>query len=432
MKQPIELGDRVTRKNLVRNLKHYQSGLDAASAQFQDKENAQRQYANRRWRILNSLDAHLLKFEGRFQNDQNKVLWADTVEDCHDAIREILALYPDEKIQLGKGPIIEETQVRPFLKKQNIRTSELFLDQQLLGLSSEESAHPESAVLDKNAAEISSLITNHSSAEDLNSFIDTRRTKTTGSILITAPSQLISKNGSIVLEDEDGALVKQLQKAKAVICLCGMDRIVNNFSSHRLCRETELMFRIGRRSRNYELILDGTDESIRVFVILVNNGRTDLLASKTFRHVLLDLEGASLTYASTLYRHVISNWGSNAYYNAHDNLRESTRKSSPKSGEVFTDLLSNDPSKSLTGMDEEVFELEMRKRFRDKQKQGIGGKVKHRALLKLGLERAFLNSGGFGIKNALYRQIFNREWRKHRVAPRLAKKSFNQLWTSRK
>lgn len=429
--KPIELGDRLTRKNLVRNLGHFQTNVDAALASFRDKKNVQRQYANRRWRILNNLDAYLLKFEGRFQDEKNKVLWADSTIDARDAVKEVIALFPNEKILLGKGPELQELELRSFLNSESLDFQEMFLDNQLLNISSEERAHPEIAVLDKSESDLSNMILNKSQLDSVDAFIQNNR-KLEGSVLIASPSQLLAEKGSIVFEDEDGLLMKRMANAHAIICLCGIDRIVDSMDSHRVNRDTELMFRTGRASRTYELVTNGKNVRTRFFVVLINNGRTELLKNKNLRNMMLDLEGASLTTSSTLYRHVASNWGSNAFFNPHDNWRIATKKKDFYNADAFADLMSRDPDKSLTGLNEQGIEIELRKRARDRTKGSMGGKVKKKAIMKLGMDRTFLNTGGFGIKNVLYKQIFNREWRKHRNAPRMAKKSFNQLWTSRK
>jgi L-lactate dehydrogenase complex protein LldF len=177
--------------------------------------------------------------------------------------------------------------------------------------------------------------------------------------------------------------------------------------------------------------VDGPDE---MYVILLDNGRSALLAETDQRQALSCIRCGACLNACPIYRTV----GGHAY---------GTTYSGPI-GSVITPYLQGmqefkhlSYASTLCGKCTEVcpVKIDIHKLLlfnrRDSVKKGFTTKTENwvwffwkGAMLK----RTKMDKGGAKLKNFMLKQFFKKQWGERRDLPQIAQKSFNQIWKERK
>ena len=192
----------------------------------------------------------------------------------------------------------------------------------------------------------------------------------------------------------------------------------------------------GQNLTVYNTILSGprqadeTDGPEEMYVILLDNGRTNLLAQKEQREGLYCIRCGACLNACPIYKNI----GGHTYNTTYSGPIGSIITPHMRGMEEFKHL-SN--ASSLCGKCSEVcpVKIEIHKMLllnrRDAVKEGqVTGKEKMGwSLWKKGMmKRSNMDFFGGKWKNRLMRMFFKKTWGQHRAMPNVAEKSFSEQW----
>ncbi|KUO65365.1 MAG: amino acid dehydrogenase [Gracilibacter sp. BRH_c7a] len=292
--------------------------------------------------VIANLDYYLKQFADNVRAKGGKVYYAGQAEDVIQVVMEIVNQHQAKTVAKSKSMISEEVHLNKALYDRGIEAIETDLAEYIIQLAEEPPSHIIVPAIHKNRNEIADLFSKEAGKEissdtpSLNAFArKTLREKfLTADIGLTGCNFAIAETGSIVLvsNEGNGRMVSTLPKVHIV--LMGMERIVPNFSDLEAVLNLLPRSATGQKYTSYTSIISGPshpgelDGPEEMHVIIVDNGRTNLLGEKDFQEALRCIRCGACFNVCPVYRQI----GGHAYGSVYGG----------PIGAVITPLLNND------------------------------------------------------------------------------------------
>jgi L-lactate dehydrogenase complex protein LldF len=437
------IDDKKQRTHLLRTLSKYNSRKETAAAQYDDHELAKKRAAVTKWKSLDNLDAYLIEFEANFIKSGGKVIWA---QNDNDAVKEILAIIKRvnaTKVLKSKSLTIEEIGLLPALKKHGIDCENTDVGEFIQKLSGESTYHPALPAVHKTAEEISKLIqerftTTVSGSKDIVAFsrAHLRNSYLHSTVGITGANYLVADVGAVSMSEDQGNSILEMAEQKIHIIVAGIDKVVPSMLDLDLFWPLHSTHSIGKKAWTYNSLCFGPRSAIEaqgpdeMFIILIDNGRSNLLEKEDQRKALSCIRCGACMNACPVFQNI----GGHAYGN---NIGGPI-------GSVTTPYLKNIKeykhltfASTLCGSCTDVcpMKIDLHKMLSmNRNDLNVAGHIGSSEqgiyyFWKKGmLDREKMNKGGASFKNFLLSKFFKKAWGKQRYLPKVAAKSFNEIW----
>lgn len=263
-----------------------------------------------------------------------------------------------------------------------------------------------------------------------------RQEFTTADIGITGANFLIADTGSIALTENEGNIRLSTTFPKVHIALVGIEKIIPSISDLNLFWPLLATHGTGQNLTVYNSIIGGprqegeVDGPEKMYVILLDNGRTNVLAKEDQRQALYCIRCGACLNACPVYKNI----GGHTYNTTYSGPIGSLITPHMKGMEAFKHL---SYASSLCGKCTEVCPVKidihtmLLANRRDAVKEGhsslterAGWKVFSKAITK----RSLVDKVGGKTKNWFLKTFFKKSWGPHRELPTVADKSFSQQW----
>lgn len=411
---------------------------------YLDLEAGRERAKNRKWEAIEHLDKYLLEFEKKFSERGGKVIWAENPQQALDAVLQICNHKKAKSVVKSKSMVTEEIHLNPFLSRHGIEVVETDLGEYIQQLSNEAPYHMVAPSMHKSREEVAELFHEKLNAppglapEEITLFTRQilRKKYVEADIGITGVNFLLADVGAVAVTENEGNARLCTSFPKTHIAITGIEKILPSIHDLPLFWPLLASHGSGQEMTVYNTIFtgprkegekDGPDE---MYVILLDNGRTNILADPVARESLFCIRcGACLNVCP-----VFKNIGGHTY---------NTTYGGPI-GSVITPYLSGIKSykhlsfaSSLCGACTQVcpvrinlHELLLYNRNKSIEKncgsrtEGISWGIWKRACLS----RNIMNMGTGRLKNFVIKTLFRKSWGDNRCLPEFAQKSFNQLW----
>lgn len=442
-KSGVKSADLDHRRKINFNIGRYNAVVPKGKEQFDQIHLARERAKNIKWRSLESLDQQLQRFEQAFTKRGGKVIWA---EDSAGALKEILAICKARQTKAvvkSKSMVTEEIHLNKFLEENGIESLETDLGEYIQQLDNEPPYHIVTPAMHKSKEDIAKLF-----HEKLHTAPDLSPTELTliarhnmrakypkAEIGITGANFIIADTGSIAITENEGNGRLCASYPKTHIVITGIEKVIPSMTDLALFWPLLATFGTGQRVTSYNSIVsgpkqageyDGPDE---MYVILLDNGRTNMLANTKLRESLYCIRCGACLNACPVYKNI----GGHSY---------GTTYSGPI-GAVITPHLKglNDwkhlsYASSLCGNCTEVcavkinlHEILLENRSEAVQEGSAGWmeKLAWKGWKQASLHRKWMNMGNAKIKNWFINRVF-RGWNRQRADLFFPEKSFNQRW----
>jgi L-lactate dehydrogenase complex protein LldF len=255
---------------------------------------------------------------------------------------------------------------------------------------------------------------------------------------ITGANFIIADIGGIAVTENEGNARLSTAFPKTHIVIVGIEKVLPSVTDLALFWPLLATYGTGQKVTVYNSIISGprqvneNDGPTEMYVILLDNGRTNLLANEKSREALYCIRCGACLNACPVYKNI----GGHTY---------GTTYSGPI-GSVITPHLRNmdewkhlSYASSLCGNCTEVCAvkinlhellLENRHEAVDAGNASFGEKMAWRFWKKAMLNRRIMNMGSAPVKTWVVNS-FVKDWKKNRSELQFPKKSFNQLWKER-
>jgi len=439
----VKAEDMDHRKKINFNIGRYNAAVPAGKQQFAELNLARERAKNTKWRALETLDQQLEEFESAFVKQGGRVIWA---ENTKQALQEILAICKDKNcktIVKSKSMVTEEIKLNHFLEENGIESVETDLGEYIQQLDGEPPYHIVTPAMHKSKEDVAKLFYEklHTrpglTPEQLTLVAreKLRKKYVQAEIGITGANFIISDIGGIAVTENEGNARLSASFPKTHIVIAGLEKVIPSMTDLGLFWPLLATYGTGQRVTVYNTIItgprqpgepDGPDEMI---LILLDNGRTNILANAKGRESLYCIRCGACLNACPIYKNI----GGHSY---------GTTYSGPI-GSVITPHLRGmgdwkhlSYASSLCGNCTEVcsvkinlHELLLENRY-EAVEDGYATwseKVAWKVWRKASLNRNFMNMGNAQLKNWMVNKAF-KAWTAHRDELDFAPKTFNQRW----
>jgi L-lactate dehydrogenase complex protein LldF len=439
----IKAEDLDHRKKINFNIGRYNAVVPQGKQQFADLNLARERAKNIKWRAIETLDKQLEDFESVFTKHGGRVIWAETAAQALEAVRTICKDKSCRTIVKSKSMVTEEIKLNPFLEENGIESVETDLGEYIQQLDGEPPYHIVTPAMHKSKEDVAKLFYEKLntkpglSPEQLTLVAreKLRKKYVQAEIGITGANFIISDIGGIAVTENEGNARLSASFPKTHIVIAGIEKVIPSLTDLALFWPLLATYGTGQRITSYNTVItgprqpgeaDGPDEMI---LILLDNGRTNILANAKARESLYCIRCGACLNACPIYKNI----GGHSY---------GTTYSGPI-GSVITPHLKGIPewkhlsyASSLCGNCTEVcaVKINLHELLLDNRSEAVESgyatwqeKIAWRVWRKASLSRRLMNMGSQKQKNWLVKKAF-KAWTAHRAELDFAPKTFNERW----
>jgi L-lactate dehydrogenase complex protein LldF len=432
------------RKKINFNIGKYDAAVIQGKRQFLSLSRAVQIAGSIKHKVVENLDKYLGEFEKNFERNGGKVIWAQTAGEAVDEILKILNKYEVSLVVKSKSMISDEIELNDKLEDVGIEAVETDLGEYIVQIAGEKPYHIVTPAMHKSKEEVAELFhdkfktSKDFTPEEITAYVREKlRVKfITAGAGITGANFLIADVGSVALTENEGNGLLSFSFPKIHIVVAGIEKILPSIRDLDLFWPLLASHGTGQKVTVYNSIVSGprqngeTDGPVEMFVILLDNGRTNLLAKKYQRRALSCIRCGACLNVCPVYKNI----GGYTYGATYSGPIGAVITPHLKGMKEYQHLSF---ASSLCGKCSEVCPVginlhELLLYNRRDAVQAALVKRKERALHYLAkkamMKRWIMDAGGGNIKNIAAKMFLKKGWGKRRVLPEFAPKSFKHLW----
>ncbi|MBP6358169.1 MAG: iron-sulfur cluster-binding protein [Sediminibacterium sp.] len=442
-KSTVKAADLEHRRKINFNISKYNAVVPIGKSQFTDVNITRERAKNIKWEAIEHLDKYLLEFEQKITARGATVIWANDSAEALEAIGKICKERNCKTLVKSKSMVTEEIHLNDFLEANGIESVETDLGEYIQQLDGEPPYHIVTPAMHKSKEDVAKLFANKLGTkpdltpEELTQVarIKLREKYTEAEVGVTGANFLIADVGGIAITENEGNGRLSCAWPKTHIAVVGIEKMIPSVHDLPLFWPLLATYGTGQKVTVYNSILTGpkqageSDGPEEMFVILLDNGRTNLLANPTAREALYCIRCGACLNACPVYKNI----GGHSY---------ETTYSGPI-GKVITPYLSGvdeykhlSNASSLCGNCTEVcpMRINLHELLLDNRHEAVtqgtstlAERVAWKAWMVASLNRPMMNMGNGKMKNWVVNKVF-KGWAVHRSELDFTPKTFNEMW----
>jgi L-lactate dehydrogenase complex protein LldF len=432
------------RRIINHNIDKYDNAVEKGLARMINLDNSKKKGHAIKWKVMENLDKFLPEFESNFQKRGGKVIWANDAEEANREILTIINKAGAKTVIKSKSMATEEIHLNEFLEKNHIESLESDLGEYIVQLLGQRPYHIVTPAMHLSKEDIAKLF-NERFGTPLD-FTPEQLTQKARELLrekylqadvgITGANFIIADTGSIAISENEGNARLSTSFPKIQISIVGIEKLIPSITDLDLFWPMLSTHGTGQNLTVYNTILSGprqpneTDGPEEMYVILLDNGRTNLLAQKDQRQGLYCIRCGACLNVCPVYKNI----GGHTYETTYSGPIGSIITPHMRGMEEFKHL---SYASSLCGKCTEVcpVKIDIHKMLllnrRDAVLENLTPKKEQWgwALWKKGmLKRSLTDFFSGKTKSFFMRTFFKSSWGHLKEMPKVADKSFSQMW----
>lgn len=445
-KSTIKAADIEHRRTIQFNIGKYNAVVPNGKKQFAALEQARERAKNLKWRSIENLDQQLEDFETNFTKRGGKVIWAETSEQALEEILKICRAKECKTLVKSKSMVTEEIHLNHFLEENGIESVETDLGEYIQQLDGEAPYHIVTPAMHKSKEDVARLF--HDKLGTPANLTPTeltlvareklREKYVSAEIGVTGANFIIADTGSIAVTENEGNARLCASFPKTHIVIVGIEKMIPSLTDLGLFWPLLSTFGTGQNVTVYNSIISGPRQSEEgdgpeeMYVILLDNGRTELIANPKIRESLYCIRCGACLNACPIYKNI----GGHAYGTTYSGPIGSVITPHLRGMEDFKHL---SYASSLCGNCTEVCSvkinlhellLENRAEAVDAGLVTFTESAAWKVWKRVSLKRGLMNMGNQKIKNYFVNKVF-KGWTVHHADLNFAPKTFNEMWKER-
>lgn len=442
-KSEVKAGDLEHKRKLSFNIDKYNDTVVKGKQQYASLDLARERAKNIKWKAIENLDKYLEQFEENFTSRGGKVIWAQDTNEALEAILEICKEKQAKQVVKSKSMVTEELHLNDFLAKHDIESVETDLGEYIQQLDGEPPYHIVTPAMHKSKEDVAKLfheklgVAPNLPPQKLTQIAreKLREKYITSEVGISGGNFLLADVGAVCLTENEGNARLTTAFPNTHIAIVGIEKVLPSINDLPLFWPLLSTYGTGQNVTVYNSIFTGprqadeTDGPEEMYVILLDNGRTNLLR-KEVRESMYCIRCGSCLNACPVYKNI----GGHSYGTTYSGPIGSVITPHLKGMSDFKHL---SYASSLCGNCTEVcpVKINIHEMLLENRhisvKEGYGGFTEGavwKAWKLAMLSRGLMNSAGGGMKTKVVNKLFKNSWAAHRSELEFPKKSFNQIW----
>jgi L-lactate dehydrogenase complex protein LldF len=443
----IKVFDAEHRRKLKYNISQYSKKVLDGKKQFGNYELARTRASALKTKVIENLDKYLIEFEANFIKRGGKVIWAQDAEEAMKEVVQIMKRSGSKTVVKSKSMVTEEVHFNKELEKENMVSLETDLGEVIQQMDDEPPYHIVTPAMHKSKEDVAKLFHEKRGTpidwtpQQITAFVreDLRAKYQTADVGVTGGNFLVADIGAVAVSENEGNALLSVSFPKIVISIVGIEKLIPSIMDLDLFWPLLATNGTGQNMTVYNTLLTGPksngelDGPEEMYVILLDNGRTNVLAQAEQRRALNCIRCGACLNGCPIYEGV----GGHSYGTTYSGPIGAVLTPHLKGLQEFKHL---SYASSLCGKCTEVcpVKIDLHKLLLANRRDAVSEKSSKTenvtwffwkgAMLK----RSKMEKGGAKVKNFMLKQFFKKTWGDRRELPVVAPKSFNQIWRERR
>ena len=435
------------KRKLLFNIGQYDKKVVVGKQQYSNLSLARAKASAIKSKVTENMEKYLIEFETNFKRNGGKVIWAPDAEVAMKEIIDILKRINAKMLVKSKSMVTEEVDVNHICEKNHIESLETDLGEVIQQMDGEAPYHIVTPAMHKSKEDVAKLFNEKKGTpidwtpEQITAYVRKmlREKYPKADAGITGGNFLVADIGGIEVSENEGNAYMSIAFPRVHIAIVGIEKIVPTLADLDLFLPLLATHGTGQRVTVYNNILTGprqpgeVDGPEEMYVVLLDNGRTDLLARKEQRRALNCIRCGACLNACPIYRNI----GGHAYGTTYSGPIGSVITPSMKGMKEFKHL---SYASSLCGKCTEVcpVKIDIHKMLLLNRRDAVNEQLvtakekwSWSAWKKGMLKRKWMDFFSGKTKNFLLKKFFKKTWGHLREMPEVSPKSFSKEWAER-
>jgi len=442
-KSTEKTADREHRRKINFNIGRYNAVVPKGKEQFSNVNLAREKAKNIKWKAIENLDKMLESFEAKIIERGAKVIWAEDAKQALEEIGKICAEKNCKTLVKSKSMVTEEIHLNKFLQEKGIESIETDLGEYIQQLDGEPPYHIVTPAMHKSKEDVAKLFADKLGTDPMLTPEQLtlvarevlRKKYAEAEVGITGANFIVADIGGIAITENEGNARLSCSMPKTHIVVAGIEKVIPSMNDLALFWPLLATYGTGQKITVYSTIVTGpkqekeTDGPEEMYVILLDNGRTNILANEKTRESLYCIRCGACLNACPVYKNI----GGHSYEATYSGPIGSVITPHLKEMKAWKHL---SYASSLCGNCTEVCAvkinlhellLENRHEAVDEGDASLAERTGWKLWKQAMLKRRLMNLGNRQIKNWVVNTLL-KGWKEHRSKMEFPKKSFNQMW----
>lgn len=244
---------------------------------------------------LSNLDNYLEQLEENALKNGVKVHWASDAARFNKTVFDIIQNNRTIKVVKSKSMLTEECRLNPFLEKQGIEIIDTDLGERIIQLRKESPSHIVMPAIHLKKEEISELFYEKLNTEKRNfdpsyltsaACLHLREKFLEAEVAITGVNFAVAETGSVVVCTNEGNADMGVNAAPIQIHCMSIEKVIPRMTDLSIFIQLLARSATGQPITTYTSHYLGPKEGGQMHIIIVDNGRSDLLGKENYRNAL--------------------------------------------------------------------------------------------------------------------------------------------------
>ncbi len=300
------------------NMSKYDAAVDRGMKRYSNLDLAKTRASYVKSQAINNLYEYLIQFEKNITGNGASVIWAENTEEAIEAVKKIMIENHSKTVVKSKSMTTEEIDLNDHLEEMGVESLETDLGEYIVQLAGEKPYHIVTPCMHKSRQDIAELFTEKfdtpegSTPEYLTDWVRKKlRSKfTTADVGITGANFLVADVGGICLTENEGNALMTVSFPKIHIVIAGIEKVIPRMQDLGLMWPILAAHGTGQQISVYNSLITGpkksdeTDGPEKMFVILLDNKRSELFQNDEQYPVLKCIRCGACLNACPIYRNV--------------------------------------------------------------------------------------------------------------------------------
>jgi len=324
LRKAAEKSADLVHRGIVRwNIDQYDIGVGRGKTRFADWEAARQRCHDIKWEAVNHLDKYLLQFEQKVKENGGHVFWAENGEEARKYICDVAARTGVKTVVKSKSMVSEEIHLAQAMEKMGIKVVETDLGEFIVQLRNEPPYHIVTPAMHLNRQQVSKLFHEKLGAAET---LDPpelvaiarrwlRKSFFSAEMGISGANFIIADAGMLTITTNEGNGRLCTSVPRIQVALTGIEKVIPRLQDLATLWPTLATAGTGQPITCYNTLLGGprrageVDGPEEFHVVLVDNGRSELLADLEQREILHCIRCGACINACPVFRNI----GGHAY-----------------------------------------------------------------------------------------------------------------------
>ena len=317
-KSEIKAMDAEHKRKLSFNIGKYNEVVVKGKKQFANLHYAREKAKNIKWKTIENLDKYLIQFEQNFTKNGGKVIWAQNAEEANQAVLEICKQHGASQVVKSKSMVTEEIHLNAFLEKHQIESVETDLGEYIQQLDGETPYHIVTPAMHKSKEDCARVFHEKLGTEPnltpneitLVARNNLRVKYTSAGVGVTGGNFLLADVGAVCVTENEGHGRLTTAFPKVHVAIVGIEKMIPSIDDLNLFWPLLATYGTGQNVTVYNSIFTGPKKAHEVdgpeamYVILLDNGRTNLMKDPNVRESMYCIRCGSCLNACPVYKNI--------------------------------------------------------------------------------------------------------------------------------